>query len=161
MKHSATWPPGDVTSIDGSQNSWIFLIFQYLWILDHHHPSELQAAVARAEAYCQRECGLGKGGWHQHQPWQHWGEHCHNFTKSMFVFLVSAHLDPRRNNPRPGQLQQTGNTQSSWSPGNIQKQESVLQSQVKTIFFSDFLEIKISPSVSSKFFLCATFRGII
>ena len=50
---------------------------------------------------------------------------------------VSAHLDPGRNNTRPGQLQQTRNIKSSWGSGNIQKQESLLQSQVIPTFPSN------------------------
>ena len=44
----------------------------------------------------------------------------------------SGYLDPRRNHPRPCQLQQAGDTKPSRGSGDFQRQESLLQSEVQT-----------------------------
>ena len=48
----------------------------------------------------------------------------------MILHQYSAHLDTRRYNPRPGQLQQARDSQPGWGFGDLQEQESLLQSEV-------------------------------
>ena len=58
------------------------------------------------------------------------GKEKENKTKVNQNFIILVDVDPRRDNPWPGELHEAGDTDRGGGSGDLEEQEGVLQDQV-------------------------------